>query len=316
MTVIIPKKAYLTIIASCVRFANQTFPFDDWLESYGIFVGKNKGDDVIISEAYPITHQKKRPEDVIDTVYWSNEDYESFAMIDDNAFSRGEFTIGWYHSHPGFKLMMSHLDLQTTFSYQQFNPLAISLVFNPTRLTKQVEPPDRRGDPEIKLENDPGFLIFRLDDVNMGPSSTYHEVDFKIEGFDNLYQAMKYGQDYVKEVALLFPREKVFNAYNKFIDERLSQLNSMISGTEDYLKTLTFKGEANRVPEVLQNQTKDINKYVAETFMKIENVRDFLDFLEYKERGKVVPKIKDILMRFDEAIIILQEKIKELSKKF
>ena len=50
--------------------------------------------------------------------------------------------------------------------------------------------------------------------------------------------------------------------------------------------------------------------------MKIENVRDFLNFLEYKERDKVVPKVKDILMRFDEAIIISQEKIKELSRKF
>ena len=88
MTVIIPKKAYLAIIASCVRFANQTFPFDDWIEVYGIFVGKNEGDDVIISEAYPITHQKKRPEDVIDTVYWSNEDYESFAG-DGAGVSRG-----------------------------------------------------------------------------------------------------------------------------------------------------------------------------------------------------------------------------------
>jgi len=316
MTVIIPKKAYLAIVASSVRFANQTIPFDDWLEIYGIFLGKNKGNDVLISEAYLITHQKKRPEDVIDTVYWSNEDYESFAIIDDDAFSRGEFTVGWFHSHPGMKLMMSHLDIQTTLSYQQFNPLAISLVFNPTRLLKQFEPADRRGDPEIRLENDPGFLIFRLDDVNMGANSTYHEVDYKIEGYDDMHHVVKHAQDYAKEVALLFPRDDIFNAYNRFIDEKLAELNSMISGTEEYLTTLSFKGEAKRIPEVLKNQTMEINKYVAETFLQIGNVREFLDFLEYKEMVKYVPQVKDILMRFDEEIVIVQDKIKELSNKF
>ncbi|MBD3196836.1 MAG: hypothetical protein GF317_17395, partial [Candidatus Lokiarchaeota archaeon] len=102
MTVIIPKEVYKTIVASCVRFANARIPEDDWLETYGVLIGKNQGDDVIISEAYPITHQVRQPEDVIDTVYWSNEDYESFSIIDDKAFNNNEFTIGWYHSHPGF----------------------------------------------------------------------------------------------------------------------------------------------------------------------------------------------------------------------
>ena len=49
--------------------------------------------------------------------------------------------------------------------------------------------------------------------------------------------------------------------------------------------------------------------------MKIENIRDYLDFLEYKERESEIPKVKDIFMRFDEAIITAQEKIKELSNK-
>ncbi len=314
MTVIIPKKAYLTIVAASVRFAHKAFPVDEWLEVSGVLMGKNKGKDVIISEAYPIMHQKLDKNAVIDQYVWSDEDYESLYIIDDEAFSRDEFTVGWFHSHPAMKLMMSHLDIQTTLSYQTNNPLAICLVFNPTRLIKQVELADKKGDPDFKLENDPGFVIYRLDDIN--PNSTYHEVDYKIDGYDNLYQAMNQALECAKNAALLFPKSDVFKTYDNFIDERLAQLNSMISGTEEYLRTLTFKGEANRVPEVLENQTKEINKYVAETFMKIENIRDFLNHLEYKERDKVVPKVKDILMRFDEAIIIIQDKIKELSKKF
>ena len=45
MTIIIPKKVYLTIVAASVRFANQKIPKDDWLEVSGVFIGKNEGDD-------------------------------------------------------------------------------------------------------------------------------------------------------------------------------------------------------------------------------------------------------------------------------
>ncbi|MFX1557260.1 MAG: hypothetical protein ACFFC9_08395, partial [Promethearchaeota archaeon] len=58
MTVIIPKKVYLTIVAASVRFANQKIPQDDWLEVSGIFIGHNNGEDVIVSQAYPIMHQE------------------------------------------------------------------------------------------------------------------------------------------------------------------------------------------------------------------------------------------------------------------
>lgn len=103
MTVIIPKKVYLTIIAASVRFANNRIPKDDWLEVSGIFIGKNEGDNVKITKAYPIMHQILDKDAVIDQYKWSDEDYESLYIIDEEAFSRGEFTVGWWHSHPGFK---------------------------------------------------------------------------------------------------------------------------------------------------------------------------------------------------------------------
>ena len=68
MTIIIPKKVYQTIVAAAIRFANVKIPEDDWLEVYGVFIGKNEGEDVIISQAFPICHQVKNPEDVIDKV--------------------------------------------------------------------------------------------------------------------------------------------------------------------------------------------------------------------------------------------------------
>ena len=316
MTVIITKKVYFTILATSVRFANQKIPFDDWLEIYGVFTGMNKGDDVIISNAYPITHQKKNPEDVIDKVYWSEEDYVSFALIDDEAFNQGEFTVGWFHSHPGMKVMMTSLDIQTTSTYQQYNPLTVSLVFNPVRLTRQIELPNKKGDPDIQLENDPGFKIFRLDDVTKGLHSNYHDVDYKIEGFDSMEQMMQQAQKFMIDITNFLPQDNLIEKYENYINDRISHLNSLLVGTEEYLKTLIRKGETSRVPEVLESQTKEIKQYVAETYLKIGNIKEFMDYIEYKERDTIIPLVDETLSKWDEAISKLDENLAKLSSMF
>ncbi|MBY9005890.1 MAG: hypothetical protein KGD63_03945 [Candidatus Lokiarchaeota archaeon] len=316
MTIIIPKKVYLTIVAAAVRYANKRISDDDWLEVYGVFIGKNEGNNVIISQAYPITHQVKNPEDVIDKVYWSNEDYESFSIIDDAAFSRGEFTVGWWHSHPGFKVMMSQLDVKTTLSYQQFNPQAISLVFNPDRLIRQIELPDKKGNPVIQLKSDPGFKIYRLDDVNRGIEASYHENDYIIQGYENMEQCIKLTQKFVIEITNLFPNKDIYKIYEKYINEKVNDLNSRLIGTEEYLITLVRKGEKQRTQEVLETQTKEIRKFAATTYMKIEMIKEFLDYLEYKERDIVIPKVKEILSKWDDLTINLENKFQELENKF
>ncbi len=314
MVVIIPKKVYLTIIAASVRFANQKIPNEDWLEISGVFIGKNEGDDVIITAAYPIMHQKLDKDAVIDQYKWSDEDYEALYIIDDKAFSREEFTVGWWHSHPGFKVMMSHIDIKTTLSYQTNNPLAVSLVFNPIRLIRQIEVADKKGDPEKRLKNDPGFKIFRLNDVNKGIEASYHTVDYTIEGYESMEQLVKLTQKFIIDITNFFPKDRIFESYEKFIMERINQLNSLLQGTEEYIATLIRRGEHNRVPEVLDNQKSEIRKYVAETFMKIENIKEFLGYLEYKERDIVIPKVEEILSKWDEVISKLDQRIDELSK--
>ena len=314
MTIIIPKKVYLTIVAASVRFANQKVPKDDWLEVSGVFIGKNEGDDVIISAAYPIMHQKLDKDAVIDQYKWSDEDYEALYIIDDKAFSRGEFTVGWFHSHPDFKVMMSHIDIKTTLSYQTNNPLAISLVFNPTRLIRQIEVADKKGDPEKRLKNDPGFKIFRLNDVNKGVEASYHTIDYIIEGYESMEQLVKLTQKFIIDITNFFPKDKIFETYENFIMERINQLNSLLQGTEEYIATLIRRGEHNRVPEVLDIQKSEIRKYVAETFMKIESFKEFLDYLEYKERDIVIPKVEETLSKWDDVISKLNQRMDELTK--
>jgi proteasome lid subunit RPN8/RPN11 len=301
-----------------VRYANTRIPKADWLEVSGVFTGRNEGDDVIVTQAYPIMHQELDKDAVIDQYKWSNEDYESLYIIDDQAFSRDppEFVVGWWHSHPGFKVMMSHIDIQTTLSYQQNNPLAISLVFNPTRVLRQIEVADKKGDPDKPLKNDPGFKIFRLDDINRGLEASYHTVDYKIEGYESMEQLITTTQKFIIGITNFFPKNKVQKTYEKFIDDRINQLNALILGTEEYLTTLTHRGENARIPEVLEKQNQEIRKFVAETFIKMEQIKEFTNYLEYKETETIAPQIENILHKWDETVSGLDKRLKQLSKKF
>jgi len=316
MTVFIPKNAYLTIVAACVRFANKRIIKDDWLEVSGIFIGRNEGDDVHITKAYPIMHQKLDKDAVIDQYKWSDEDYEALSIIDDEAFSNNEFTIGWWHSHPGFKIMMSHIDIKTTLSYQTNNPLAISLVFNPERLAKQIELPEKKGDPEKQLEGDPGFKIFRLDDVNKGIQASYHTVDFVVNGFDTNEQLAMLTQKFIIDITNMFPKDNMLKNYETLTNNRINELNSLIQGTDEYMNTLMRKGESSRAYEVLENQTRDIKKFVAETQKKIEAIRRFMEYLEYKERAIIIPSVETILAEWDEIVGRLDKTLKEIAKKY
>ncbi len=211
---------------------------------------------------------------------------------------------------------MSHIDIRTTLSYQQNNSLAISLVFNPMRLIRQIEVANKKGDPDIQLKNDPGFKIFRLDDINRGLEASYHAIDYKIEGYDSMEQLVTSTQKFIIDITNFFPKNNVPQTYEKYIDDRITQLNSLFQGTEEYLTTLTYRGEKKRIPEVIENQSKEIRKFVAETIIKIENIKEFMNYLEYKERESIIPQVKAIINKWDEQVVGLDKRIKELKKKF
>jgi hypothetical protein len=261
-------------------------------------------------------HQELDKDAVIDQYKWSDEDYEALSIVDEEAFSRGEFTVGWWHSHPGFKCMLSHIDIRTTLSYQQNNPLAISLVFNPMRLIRQIEVPDKKGDPDKQLKNDPGFKIFRLDDVNSGIEASYHPAEYKIEGYESMEQLISLTQKFIVDVTNLFPKDNVPQTYEKIVDDRIEKLNSLLLGTEEYLTTLTRRGEIQRIPDVVENQTQEIQKFTKETNVRIDFIKEFIKFTEYKERETIVPQINNIISKWDKVVAGLDKKLKELSKKF
>jgi proteasome lid subunit RPN8/RPN11 len=316
MTVIIPKKVYLTIVAAAVRFANQKISKDVWLEVNGVFIGEKKEEDIIIKESYPIMHEKLDKDAVIDKYEWSEEDNITYTLIDDEAFSRGLYTVGAWHTHPGFKVMLSHIDIRHLAFHQTANPLYFTLVFNPERLIRQVEMPDKKGDPEKPLKNDPGFKIFSLDDTSRGIEASYHTVDYRIEGYESMEQLVNQTHKFIIDVTNYFPKDNLFETYEKYIQDKLTKFKALLLGTEEYLTTLVRKGESHRVPEVLNNQVHEIRKFVAETYIKIANIKEFMDYLEYKERTEIIPQVEAILSEWDEEVTKLDTKLMEISKKF
>ncbi len=155
--------AYNAIILHASRFANAKLPMDAWKEIYGFLIGKLEGDDVIVEDAVPMAHGSSVE------VEFDDDHYIKSAQIDSMAAERGQFMVGWYHSHPGLGLFLSNTDIKNHLGYQGPNPKAIALVFDHTKLN----PPEH-----------PGFDIFKLDDPNLGTMSDFHEVKFQIEDID------------------------------------------------------------------------------------------------------------------------------------
>ncbi|MHA1695575.1 MAG: Mov34/MPN/PAD-1 family protein [Candidatus Helarchaeota archaeon] len=161
-------EAYETIVLHACRFANVKIPMDSWKEIYGFLIGVIDGDDVIVKRCVPMAHGSSVE------VEFNEEHYIKSAEVDSMAAERGEFIVGWYHSHPGLGLFLSSTDIQNHLGYQGPNPKAIALVFDHTLLNKPLE--------DGTLH--PGFEIFKLDDPSLGRMSDFHKVDYEIENVD------------------------------------------------------------------------------------------------------------------------------------
>lgn len=305
---------YKTIIATTTRYANIRIPEEEWAEVYGLLYGYNQGDDVIITEAIPFTHTKKQRH--ILKVEFDEEDYALAASIESEFYLKDppQYIVGWYHSHPGIKLMLSQDDVKNQLAWQTNNPLAIALVFNPQRLLKQIEVPSRKGDPMKQLQQDPGFLIFRLDDPASGIEAAFHEIPFEFTDFQIEEAFIRNAQEFVNWVTKAFPRgESVVTEYRNFINNTIQKLQEIYEGTRSYIQTLVRKGEENRISSLLENQQEECKKVLNQGNAMINVFRLMKDYLEYKEREIMIPKIEEVLQKWDEETTGFLEKFALLS---
>ncbi|TFF88640.1 MAG: hypothetical protein EU549_02625, partial [Promethearchaeota archaeon] len=159
--VILKSNAYKKILLHCTRFANYNIQKSQWKEVYGFLTGNFDGDNVVCSDAVPMTHGGAVE------VEFDEQNYIEAAMLNEGLAKKNEFIIGWYHSHPGLNLFLSTTDIRNHIGYQGTNPKAIALVFDHTKL---------RG-------GFLGFKIFRLDNPT-SENTGYHTIKWVIPDLD------------------------------------------------------------------------------------------------------------------------------------
>lgn len=292
---------YKTIIATTVRYANAKIPEEEWAEVYGLLYGYNDGDNVIITEAIPFTHTKKKRH--ILKVEFDEEDYALAASIESEFYLRDppQYIVGWYHSHPGIKIMLSQDDVKNQLAWQTNNPLAVALVFNHSRLLKQIEMPSRKGDPIKQLNLDPGFICYRLDDPKSGLEASYHSIPYEFTDYEMDQPFINNAKEFVHWVTKAFPRGKdILTEYSQFIKTTLNKMDEYYHGTLKYAETLKRKGEAARIPSVVADQKANAEKVLNQGKTMVNIFRMMKNYLEYKERETLIPKIEALLAEWEE----------------
>jgi len=297
--VILNKQVYRTIIASGTRFCNARIPEEDWLEIYGILIGKlDKKKNVIVTEAYPITHTAKKGH--ILKVSYDDPDYVDASLIEEDAYTRDppEFIVGWYHTHPGIKVMFSQDDIKNQLGYQTNNPEAIGLVFDPIRLLRQIDIATRKGDPVKPLQNDVGFKIFRLKDPNRPMEASYDEVEFEFSDAKITPAFIDEAKQFCGEAARLLPRTGFVDTTKANFERQIAKLLEIYNGTAAYVNTLVKKGEKDRVKGVIEAQRGELEKIIAPGDNDVKLLEELMKDVEYKERGEIMNGIQSIIQNW------------------
>jgi len=180
-SVIIQASAYKSVVLYASRYANPSIPQPEWKEIYGIMIGyidkeKNK---IIVTRCEPITSGESTDVQLRSEHYGQIEEIQT--RLDQEG--KGEWIVGWWHSHPGLSLFYSYVDLSNHLYFQSVNADACGLVFDHTLIQ------DRR------IQDRPlGFEIFRMKDTTIDPGDpafedNYTMVEWEIEGMDEYFFA-------------------------------------------------------------------------------------------------------------------------------
>ncbi len=171
--VILSQPAYLAIAKHALTHASPRIPEDKWREVYGLLAGRISVGNCIVTEAIPFTEGER------ESVHFSAADYGKVDLMNDRLAARNppEFLAGWYHSHfIGHEF--SGIDVENHLGWQVPNPYAIGLVFDPQELS----------------EENPGTVILKLRDVNLGEASPVDKIPCVIQRLKGNYYSWLQGQ--------------------------------------------------------------------------------------------------------------------------
>jgi proteasome lid subunit RPN8/RPN11/transposase-like protein len=144
------------MILHSLRFAQPSIGLKK--EVHGFLIGRNIEKGIVVEEAVPMRHGTET------SVQFTDEDYVSAAEIGESAARKGQYIVGWYHSHPGLSVFMSSMDVETHLGYQGPNPKCIAIVIDPLKIS-----------PDIRQ----WIGFFKLDDPKKGINAK--SVDVEVE---------------------------------------------------------------------------------------------------------------------------------------
>ena len=190
--IIIEKLALKNALSHVAEYGNFRLPRRKWKEVYGLLIGKLKNNDLIVNNAFPMTHGSSI------FVEFQKEHYILAAEINDIIAENDDFFVGWYHSHPGLGFFLSGTDVLTQLGFQDVNPHAVAIVFDHKELEREIQ----------------AFEIFRLYNTSAGISSSYYIVDYELKDLGQLSELEFIEKIYYK-ITHLLDAKKVRKVENK-----------------------------------------------------------------------------------------------------
>lgn len=159
--VLLSSKAYLKMAIHAKKYANSKVPKDRWVEVIGLLTGHIVNEDtpieqIKIVDAWPIGHGDAVSVEIMES--------RSFTEVI-NQLPKGDFIVGWYHSHPSYGNFLSTDDYDTQNRYQSLWSKAVALVIDPTQFSK----------------SNFGFGVFRNTRKEPG-SKGYTELSCEVDG--------------------------------------------------------------------------------------------------------------------------------------
>lgn len=118
---------YVSISATAIEKIKEHANKNINKEVIGLLIGRMEGNTLIVEDSVTgeIVSERTRALIVPETI----------AKIADEIVSgkiKGN-VVGWYHSHPGFGVFMSEIDIKTQMKMQQFSPYIVALIIDPTK---------------------------------------------------------------------------------------------------------------------------------------------------------------------------------------
>jgi proteasome lid subunit RPN8/RPN11/tetratricopeptide (TPR) repeat protein len=298
--VILTADAYKTIILYASRFANKAINPSEWKEIYGILIGHTNNDFVFVERAEALTYGHAT--DVqLDEKHYIFIDQIQQKLDEEN---KGNFIVGWFHSHPGLNLFFSYIDLINQLGFQQSNPDFIGLVFDHELLGKKKQEIVEGTNHKI-TKYDTGFEIYRLTDVEMDINNpkfdnNYHKVDYIINGLNKFFFA-----NILSELSALVTKGKPLQSAYGEVEERnennmasfpLENELEEIPVDEDFVFDVDdfFYGTANKKEKKTLELKKQAEEYIYEGNIAFNQKNPFMGVEKYRKGIKIYKDLKEI----------------------